>query len=80
MLTIQDAIAWHVKQQKMCLAIVNDYPRIRDAAIRERANQAATFHGASVVGLSQLSRSQTIQNNGGLSQQKGPADGTNVTK
>lgn len=44
------AAQWHDKQAAACRDIANDEPRI-DAAIRTKAAQAATHHGASAAGL-----------------------------
>lgn len=44
------AAQWHDKQAVMCKEIAKDEPRI-DAAIRDRAAQAAIHHGASAAGL-----------------------------
>lgn len=44
------AAQWHDKQAAACRGIAKDDPRI-DAAIRTKAAQAATHHGASAAGL-----------------------------
>ena len=44
------AAQWHDKQAAACREIANDEPRI-DAAVRDRAAQAAIHHGASAAGL-----------------------------